>query len=259
MSALLELQGVSKTFGGLAALRGVDLSIGAGEVVGLIGPNGAGKTTLVNVVTGVAPASAGRVVFNGRDITRIKPFRAAGIGIARTFQIVQPFPEMTVLENVVASCLFGGAAANLGAARDAALQSLAFVGLQAQAGKLASTLTLASRKRIELAKSMAMKPRVLLLDEVNAGLNSAEVDDAIRMVNRIADTGVAIILIEHLLKVVTSICPRIVVLHHGELIADGAAAEVMRDERVVSAYLGGRYKRLQERQAAQAQAQGMAA
>jgi branched-chain amino acid transport system ATP-binding protein len=244
VSALLELKGVSKSFGGLAAVRDVSIEVQAGEIVGLIGPNGAGKTTLVNVITGVHRRSSGEVRFEGKDISTIKPYQAAKIGLARTFQIVQPFPDMTVRENAVASCLFGGGMTSLRAAEEAAAQALEFVGLQAEAEKLASALTLASRKRLELAKSIAMRPRLLLLDEVNAGLNSAEVDGAVALIRRIAQRGIAVILIEHLLKVVTSVCERVVVLHHGELIADGPTHTVMSDERVVSAYLGGRYKRM---------------
>ena len=252
MSGLLELRGVSRQFGGLRALADVDLSVAQGEVVGLIGPNGAGKTTLVNVITGVHPASAGSVVFDGADVTRLQPWQAARRGIARTFQIVQPFPEMTVLENVAAAAMFAGATRYGAAAETFALEQLRFVGLDDVAGKRAATLTLAMRKRLEFAKGLAMRPKLLLLDEVNAGLNATEVDHALELIRGITARGVTIIIIEHLMKVVLSVCTRIVVLHHGELIAEGSPQSIVRDPRVVQAYLGRRYA------AAQPPAQGAA-
>jgi len=241
VSALLELAGVSRRFGGLRALSHVDLAVERGEVVGLIGPNGAGKTTLVNVVTGVHRASAGCVRFDGEDVTRLRPFQAARRGIARTFQIVQPFPAMTVLENVSAAALFAGAGGSMGEARAQASEHLETVGLAPLAARPAAALTLAMRKRLELAKSLAMRPKLLLLDEVNAGLNAVEMDAALALIRGIAARGITVILIEHLMMVVLSLCTRIVVLHHGELIASGTPAEVVKDARVVQAYLGRRY------------------
>jgi branched-chain amino acid transport system ATP-binding protein len=241
MTALLVLEGVSRRFGGLHAVDQVSFTANAGEILGLIGPNGAGKTTLINVITGVHPATAGRVRFDGRDITRLRPHQIARLGLARTFQIVQPFPKMTVLENVAAGALFAGGAGHIGDALAAAREHLAFTGLAGSADRPAGTLTLAQRKRLELAKSLAMKPRLLMLDEVNAGLNPAEVDDALGMIRRIAERGVTIIVIEHLMKVVLAISERIVVLHHGQLIATGAPNAVLRDRRVIEAYLGTRY------------------
>ncbi len=241
MSALLELTGVTRRFGGLRAVSDVTLSIAQGEVVGLIGPNGAGKTTLVNVVTGVHPASAGSVRFLGDDITRLRPYQAARRGIARTFQIVQPFPGMTVLENVAAAAMFAGGVAYGDAAREEALQHLRFVGLAEVADKSAAALTLAMRKRLEFAKGLAMRPKLLLLDEVNAGLNAAEVEQALELIRAIAARGVTVLIIEHLMKVVLSLCTRIAVLHHGELIAEGAPQAIIEDERVIQAYLGKRY------------------
>jgi len=212
-----------------------------GEVVGLIGPNGAGKTTLVNVVTGVHRATGGRVRFDGEDVTRLRPYQAARRGIARTFQIVQPFSAMTVLENVTAAALFGGAARSIAEARAQAREQLAFVGLEQAAERRAAALTLAMRKRLELAKGLAMRPKLLLLDEVNAGLNAVEMDAALALIRDIVARGVTIVIIEHLMKVVLSLCNRIVVLHHGELIAAGTPAEIVKDARVVQAYLGRRY------------------
>ncbi len=241
MTTLLELQGVTRRFGGLHAVDHVTLSVPQGEVVGVIGPNGAGKTTLVNVITGVHSASAGKVLFAGRDISRVKPWQAARLGIARTFQVVQPFPEMTVLENVAAAAMFAGAASYGTDANAQALEQLRFVGLSELAARPAASLTLAMRKRLELAKSLAMRPKLLLLDEVNAGLNATEVGHALQLIREAAARGLTILIIEHLMKVVLSLCSRIVVLHHGELIATGTPAEIVKDPRVVQAYLGRRY------------------
>ena len=241
MSGLLELEGVTRRFGGLRAIHNVTLAVGAGEVVGVIGPNGAGKTTLVNVITGVHPATAGRLRFSGKDISRVRPWQAARLGIARTFQVVQPFPEMTVIENVAAAAMFAGAAAYGSEANRQAQEHLGFVGLSEFSAKAAGSLTLAMRKRLELAKSLAMRPKLLLLDEVNAGLNATEVEHALALIRDISARGVTVILIEHLMKVVLSLCTRIVVLHHGELIAEGAPGQIVKDPRVIQAYLGRRY------------------
>ncbi|MGQ0655553.1 MAG: ABC transporter ATP-binding protein [Betaproteobacteria bacterium] len=238
---ILELEGLSKSFGGVQAVKNVSFSLGEGEIVGLIGPNGAGKTTLINLITGVFPASAGKVVFEGRNVTGQRPFQAARRGLARTFQIVQPFSAMTVLENVVAGALFAGAAPSRAAAEGEAMAHLEFVGLAAEAKRAAASLTLPSRKRLELAKSLAMKPKVLLLDEVNAGLNTAEIDRALEIIRRISARGITIVIVEHLMKVVLSLSQRIIVLHHGELISAGKSDEVVNDPRVVEAYLGSKF------------------
>jgi branched-chain amino acid transport system ATP-binding protein len=238
---LLELAGVTRRFGGLRAVADVTLSVPEGEVIGLIGPNGAGKTTLVNAIAGVHTATSGTVRFAGEDITRLAPWQVAQRGIARTFQVVQPFPEMTVLENVAAAAMFAGARAYGREAETEAREHLRFVGLVDIADRPAASLTLAMRKRLEFAKALAMRPRLLLLDEVNAGLNASEVDAALALIRGIAARGVTVLIIEHLMKVVLSLCSRIVVLHHGELIAQGDPQAIIRDPRVVQAYLGRRY------------------
>ncbi len=241
MTELLDLQGVSRRFGGLNAVNNVSLTVEQGEILGLIGPNGAGKTTLINLITGVHPATSGSVFFERREITRMRPFQIARLGLARTFQIVQPFPKMTVLENVAAGAMFAGKAESLKDAHVQAGECLAFTGLSDSAEKPAATLTLAQRKRLELAKGLAMKPKLLMLDEVNAGLNPSEIDEALRMIRKVAERGITIIVIEHLMKVVLSISQRIVVLHHGQLIAEGEPNAVLRDPRVIEAYLGSKF------------------
>jgi branched-chain amino acid transport system ATP-binding protein len=247
---ILEVKDLSRAFGGIQAVSGVNFALRRGEIVGLIGPNGAGKTTLVNLITGVVPPSAGTVLFEGQDVTHQRPWQAARSGLARTFQIVQPFPEMTVLENVTAGALYAGRAASRAAAEASALEHLGFVGLAGEAQRPASALTLPGRKRLELAKSLAMKPKLLLLDEVNAGLNTGEIDQALSLMRQIAARGITILIIEHLMKVVLSLSQRILVLHHGKLISEGDPQAVVKDPRVVEAYLGSKFAERQKKLAA---------
>ncbi|VVD59556.1 ABC transporter ATP-binding protein [Pandoraea fibrosis] len=243
MSDLLTLEGVTHRFGGVVAARDVSFSLRPGEIVGLIGPNGAGKTTLINLVTGVIKPSAGSIHFEGQRISGLPPHRIARSGIARTYQIVQPFPAMTVLENVEAAALFGGGAASRAEASRRAQESLETCGLGDIAEANAGALSLAERKRLEFAKALALRPRLLLLDEVNAGLNASELDEAIALTRRLAAQGVTILLVEHLMRLVLQVCDRILVLHQGALIADGAPAQIVENDAVIAAYLGQRYQR----------------
>jgi branched-chain amino acid transport system ATP-binding protein len=242
-SVILVADRVSRQFGGIQAVSDLTFALKEGEIVALIGPNGAGKTTVVNMLTGVHRATSGRIRFRGEDVTGQRPFEAARRGLARTFQIVQPFPRMSVLENVAAGALFGGAQASVAVAMAVAREQLEFTGLARLADQPAATLTLAGRKRLELAKSMAMQPKVLMLDEVNAGLNGSEIDEALRLIRRIAERGVTILIIEHLMKVVLSLAQRVLVLHHGQLIAEGSTSDIIKDQRVIEAYLGEKFAR----------------
>jgi branched-chain amino acid transport system ATP-binding protein len=241
MSApILELKAVSRVFDGIRAVDNVSLNFYPGEIVGLIGPNGAGKTTLVNLISGFVPASAGEIIYSGQSLVGRKPHAIARSGIARTFQIVQPFANMTVLENVMAGALYAGHC-GMKEARARAIECLAFTRLGAFRDAPAAELALANRKRLELAKSLAMDPRVLMLDEVNAGLNSSEIDEAVGMIRQVAERGITIIVIEHLMRVVRSLAQRAVVLHHGAVVSEGPTDTVFNDPQVIDAYLGSKF------------------
>ncbi len=240
MTALLEATEVTKRFGSLAALDGVAFELGEGEIVGLIGPNGAGKTTLVDVVTGSATGWTGEIRFRGRPLRGLRPHRIGRLGIARTFQIAQPFAGMTVLENVVVGGLYGHAEGGLRVARERAEELLVELELDAKADEPAEALNAPERKRLEIARALSTAPALLLLDEVMAGLNAAEVDLAVGLIRRVHARGVTILLIEHVMQAISSLADRVIVLHHGVKLADGPTREVLSDEQVIGAYLGSR-------------------
>jgi len=247
-TAQLELQGVTKRFGGVAALDGISFSCREGEILGIIGPNGAGKTTLLNCISGVHRLDAGDIRWRGESISGRPPHRIASLGIGRTFQVVKPFASMTVRENAAVGALFGSAEAHLPPklAFQRADEVLELVGLAAKAALPVTALTIPDRKRLEVARAVATKPRLLLLDEVMAGLNHVEVDEALEMIRAVHATGVTIVLIEHVMRVIVGVCERAIVLHFGKLLAEGEPREVLRDRRVIEAYLGERYARQQE-------------
>jgi len=238
MNPILEVRGVSKRFGGLVAVSDVSFSIAEGEILGLIGPNGAGKTTLFNVVNGVYKADQGTTTFAGKDITRLSPDKVVHLGLARTHQIVKPLNDLTLLDNVTVGACFGREYLDMDAARKVASEVLQQVGLGDRAGVLARSLTIAGKKRLEVARALAAKPRLLLLDEVLAGLNPTEVATMIDLVRKIRDTGVAVLMIEHLMQAIMSLSNRIVVLNLGRKLAEGLPDEVVHNSDVVEAYLG---------------------
>lgn len=237
---LLECHEVTKNFGGLTALLNVTLLVNKGEIVGLIGANGAGKTTLFNLISGVYSPSSGSIRFDGQEITGLKTHDICRKGLVRTFQIVRPFNNMTVLENVMVGDLFGVKRnKNLSLAKEEALKILEFTGLYEKKDALGKELTISERKRLEVSRSLATKPRLLLLDEVLAGLNSTETSEAIKLVKKIRDEmGLTIFIIEHVMKAVMGLSDRIIVLHNGEKIAEGSAEEVAENPAVIEAYLG---------------------
>lgn len=238
---LLEVHNVTKRFGGVLALKGVDMAVADGEVVGLIGPNGAGKTTLFHVISGFLRPDAGRVRFAGREITGHPPHRICQMGLVRTFQIVQPFEALSVLDNVVVAYLHGrwGRGATVRSARQAARRFLHLVGLLDRAGHAAGTLNLSERKRLEMARALATGPRLLCLDEVMSGLTHAELGPMAETVERLREElGLTVLMVEHNVRLVVQLCRRVVVLHYGQVIADGPPAQVMAEPQVVSAYLG---------------------
>lgn len=236
---ILEGEGVTRRFGGLAAVSQVDFSVEQGEIVGLIGPNGAGKTTLFNLISGALVPNAGIIRFKSENITGLKPHLICRKGLARTFQSVKVFAFMPVRENILLGSLFGtpnGMSSEVATAET--MELLEFVGLSAVQAVPAKDLTLVNQKRLEVARALATRPELLLLDELMAGLNPTEVGEAMELVTRIRDQGVTVFMIEHVMKAIMSVCDRIMVLHHGEKIADGTPQEVSTSKTVVEVYLG---------------------
>lgn len=239
--SLLEFEGVTKRFGGVTALDSVDGQVSEGEILGLVGPNGSGKSTLINVLSGHLPSDAGHVVFDGNDMTGSEAHHRFRAGIARTYQIPRPLTRMTVVENVAIALIFGRAEMAPAAAVESAKEWLTFAGLGRHAEQPVSSLNLHQLKYLELARALASSPKILFLDEVLAGLNPAEIEESIAMIRRIHERGITLVIVEHVIRVVTALSTRVMVLDQGHVIADGDAAAVMRDPAVVTAYLGSRY------------------
>jgi branched-chain amino acid transport system ATP-binding protein len=233
---VLRVDAISKSFGGLMAVADVSFELKRGEIIGLIGPNGAGKTTIFNVISGYYAPTNGRIFFNAENISGRPPYELAKKGIGRTFQVVKPFPGLSVLENVViaAFCRHPGRAE----AEKHAWKALEFTGLSDRAQASAASLTLAGRKRLEIGKALALEPTLLLLDEVVAGLNPSEADRTIELILKVRERGISILIVEHIMRVIMNISDRVVVLNFGKQIAQGTPQQVAKDPLVIEAYLG---------------------
>lgn len=236
---LLQVRNLSKLFGGVMAIKNLDFEVNKNEILGLIGPNGCGKTTLFNVITGFHKSDRGAIFLEGKDITYVKPYMACQMGIARTFQIVRPFPELTTLENVAIGRLYGrDPIRSLDQGRKEAQEILNFIGFADKTDAIARNLGLVDRKTLELGRALATKPKLLLLDEIMAGLNPVEIETTMRLVQAIRESGITVVVVEHLMKAVLGMSDRIIVLNAGEKIAEGTPKQIFSDPNVIQAYLG---------------------
>ena len=236
---ILDVQGLKKNFGGLTATANVNFNIEQGEIVGLIGPNGAGKTTLFNLISGAITPDSGVITFKGKNIAGLKPYRICREGIARTFQSVKIFAKMSVSNHILIGYLFGDHKNKAsGSSSEEVAKILDFVGLSEMSENRAGDLTLANQKRLEVARALATQPELLLLDEVMAGLNPTEVAETMELVRKIREKGITVIMIEHVMKAIMEICDRVIVLHHGEKLAEGKPEEITRNQSVIEVYLG---------------------
>jgi branched-chain amino acid transport system ATP-binding protein len=240
MDTILEVRDLTKRFQGLLAIDRVSFALERNEILGLIGPNGAGKTTMISLISGTLDPSEGDVLFEGASIRQLPAYQRGRLGIARTFQVMRPFPGLTVLDNVAVGALFGatGHSRILRDAREEAQRWLEFVGLDRRARQRAEALGGPDRKRLELAKALAMRPKLLLLDEVMAGLNHVEIEEVISVIKKVRDKGISILVIEHVMKAIQSLSDRLLVLRHGEKIAEGKPQDVLNNDQVIAAYIG---------------------
>jgi branched-chain amino acid transport system ATP-binding protein len=237
---MLSIRNVSKQFGGITAIKDVSFTLEKEEIVGLVGPNGAGKSTLLNVISGVYLPSSGSVIFDGMDITDLRPNKVCKLGIAKTFQLVHSFPELTALQNVLVGAVFGNSEKiSLKEAEEKAEEKLDYVGYPRDKIQYAvKNLNVVELKRIQLARALATDPKLILLDEVTTGLNPKESNDAISLIQKIRKSGITILMVEHVMRIIMNVSDRIVVLHHGEKIAEGTPEEIAKDETVITSYLG---------------------
>ncbi|MGI8723178.1 MAG: ABC transporter ATP-binding protein [Geodermatophilaceae bacterium] len=250
MSALLEIQGLGRRFGGLQAVSDVSFSVPAGQVLGVIGPNGAGKSTFINLVTGHIKPTSGKVLIDGKDMTGAKPWAIAHAGVARTFQIVKPFRGMTVRENVAVGVLYGPSRnRRMASALERADQVLEEVGIAHLGARAPGELTVADARRLEFAKALALDPKLLLLDEVMAGLRHSEIEPSLELIHSLKERGLTVIVVEHVMKAILAVSDQVMVLHQGQILTSGDPRQVLSDPRVIEAYLGKRYADRQEGQA----------
>lgn len=234
--ALLEVNGITKRFGGLVAVDNLDLNVESGQIVGLIGPNGAGKTTAFSMISGFYEPDAGEILFDTKKINGFRPDHICKLGLARTFQVVKPFRQLSVRDNVIVGAY--NRTNNRREARQKAGEIMEFLGMQDMSEMMAGSLSVAHRKRLEVARTLATDPKIILLDEAMAGLRPKETDEMIELVRQISNQGIALLLVEHVMRVIMSLAERIVVIHHGEKIAEGEPRQIVKDKAVIDAYLG---------------------